>query len=71
MTRYFFDVVAPKHKRYDYQGRLLKDPEHARECADLMALDLQVDPDCDCAGWSIQVRDAVGRHFASVPVRPI
>jgi hypothetical protein len=70
MKRYFFDVVRQQRKQYDYQGRLFERPEYAGQFAELMALDLGIEPDDEWSGWSICVHDVRGQHFLSVPVPP-
>jgi Domain of unknown function (DUF6894) len=66
MTRYFFDFVGRDRNQYDYHGRVFKTPEHARGFAELMALDLGIEPDTE---WvNIHVRDARGHLYFSVPV---
>jgi hypothetical protein len=43
-------------------------PEAARELAELMAMDLEVDEEENWAGWAISVRDSLGQQLFSVPV---
>ena len=69
MSRYFFDRVSGTRSEYDYQGRVLATPEKAFQLAELMALDLGVAEGTEWAGWTIDVRNALGKHFFSVPVR--
>ena len=69
MHKYFFDRVSGTRSEYDYQGRVLPTPEKAFQLAELMALDLGVGEGGDWSGWSIDVRNAVGQQFFSVPVR--
>jgi hypothetical protein len=35
----------------------------------LLALDLEMNVDGQWSGWAVEVRDARGRQFCSVPVR--
>ena len=69
MSRYFFDRVSGTRSEYDYQGRVLATPEKAYQLAELMALDLGVAEGTEWAGWTIDVRNALGNQFFSVPVR--
>ena len=69
MSRYFFDRVSGSRSEYDYQGRVLPTPEKAFQLAELMALDLGVADGDQWTGWTIDVRNALGKQFFSVPVR--
>ncbi len=68
MTRYFFDLVSEQTSQYDYRGRDFWDLESARHLAELMAIDLAVEPDGTWHGWSVKVMSARGQHFFSIPV---
>jgi hypothetical protein len=70
MKRYFFDLVGQQRSEYDYRGRVFSDSENAQQLAELMALDLGIEPEGEWSGWSIAVRNAQGQQFFSVPVRP-
>ena len=69
MGQYFFDRVSQGRAEYDYQGRAFGSPEKARELAELIALDLEIEPDGRWSGWSIDVRNALGERFFTIPVR--
>jgi uncharacterized protein DUF6894 len=69
MRRYFFDFVGQKRCAYDYNGRDLPTPENAYDLAELIALDLGIEEDDEWTGWSVNVRNAEGREFFSVPVQ--
>ncbi len=69
MTKYFFDLADQQSCAYDYQGRTLPGPEQALRYAELLAIDLEMNPDGQWSGWMVNVRDARGRQFCSVPVR--
>jgi hypothetical protein len=69
MKQYFFDRVCSTKSEYDYHGRALPTPEKARQFAELIALDLGIEPEGTWSGWSIDVRNAVGQRFFSIPVR--
>jgi uncharacterized protein DUF6894 len=69
MTKYFFDVAGQHSCAYDYQGRTMAGLEQALRYAELLAIDLEMNPDGEWSGWAVNVRDARGRQFCSVPVR--
>ena len=71
MIRYFFDLVGQQHSEYDYRGRVFSDLENAQQLAELMVLDLGIEPDGEWSGWTIAVRNAQGRQVLSVPVEPV
>lgn len=69
MRRYFFDVVGPDRSEYDYSGRDMPTPEKACGLAELIALDLALEPEEPWYGWTINVRSAEGHEFFSIPVQ--
>jgi uncharacterized protein DUF6894 len=69
MKRYFFDVKARSVIHYDFRGSDFAAPEQARQQAELIALDVECTEGEECGGGEIQVRDIVGKHLFSVPVR--
>jgi hypothetical protein len=69
MYKYFFDLVGPHCCEYDYKGAFFSAPEQALPYAELLALDLEIDMDGQWSGWTVQVCDAQGHEFCSVPVR--
>jgi hypothetical protein len=69
MTRYFFDRIGQGRSEYDYQGCFFASPDKAKQLAELMAIDLEIEPDGKWCGWSIDVRDPKGEKFFSIPVR--
>jgi hypothetical protein len=68
MGKYFFDRVGHCRLEYDYKGRMLSTPEKAHQLAELIALDLGIEPEGNWRGWTIDVRNALGQRFFSVPV---
>jgi hypothetical protein len=68
MTRYFFDVTEQTGVRYDYSGRTLPSLDHARELAELIAIDLGCR---EVPGTSVLVRDATGQQLITVDVQPL
>lgn len=69
MTRYFFDRVTSQRSEYDYSGKMLESLERARQLAELIAMDLSMEPDDEWSGWSVNVRRPDGLQLFSVPVR--
>jgi hypothetical protein len=69
MSKYFFDRVGRERTEYDYHGRVFPGPDKARELAELIALDLEIEPDGRWLGWCIDVRNAYGEQFCKIPVR--
>ena len=69
MKRYFFDVVGKCRSEYDYRGREFPSPEKAFQLAELIALDLEISPQGEWAGYTVNVRDSYGRQFFSTRVR--
>jgi len=69
MGKYFFDRVGEGRAEYDYHGHALPTPEKARELAELMACDLEIESDGRWFGWAIDVRNAYGERFFTIPVR--
>ena len=68
MTTYFFDRVGKSRSEYDYKGRAFQTPEKARQLAELIALDLGIEPDGSWNGWRVDVLDVRGKRFFSIPV---
>ena len=68
MTRYFFDYTTKGKSLYDYRGDSFLTSQGACEFAEVIALDLKHSPDGDWLGWSIEVRNAEGQKFLSLPV---
>ena len=71
MKRYFFDLVTKQRSEFDYSGRELPTPDKAFRLAELIALDLALEPEEPWLGWSVKVRSEDGREFFSVPVEPL
>ena len=69
MSKYFFDRVSSDRAEYDYHGRALATPENARQLAELIALDLEIETDGRWSGWSVDVRNVYGERFFTIPVR--
>jgi Domain of unknown function (DUF6894) len=69
MKRYFFDLVCGERSQYDYRGIVYPDQETARQLAELMALDLGIQPDSAWSGWSVDVYNVHGERCFSIPVK--
>jgi hypothetical protein len=70
MAKYFFDRVSRERSEYDYHGRMFPTPESARQLAELIALDLAIESDGRWLGWTVNVCNAHGEKFFSIPVQP-
>jgi hypothetical protein len=71
MNKYYFDLVGQHRSEYDYRGSVFSQPENAFRMAELMALDLGINPDGAWSGWAVKVRNAQGKQFFSVPVEAL
>lgn len=68
MQLFFFDIVNPKCRSYDYRGRKLSRPEDAADVAELIAMDLGCSETDDWIGSQVQVRTAAGEMLFFAPV---
>ena len=68
-NRYFFDRVSRQRSEYDYRGHELPNLEKALQLAELIALDLGLGDGSEWTGWTVDVRNAHGQIFFSIPVR--
>ena len=66
--KYFFDRVGKDRAEYDYKGHAFQTPEKARQMAELIALDLGIEPEGSWSGWHVEVLDVRGKRFFSIPV---
>ena len=69
MIRFFFDYTSNDRSLYDYRGEDFFSPEAAIEFAQTTAQVLTNSLSGDWVGWSIEVRNADGKKFLSLPVR--
>ena len=69
MIRFFFDYTSNDRSLYDYRGEDFLSPEAAIEFAQTTAQVLTNSLSGDWVGWSIEVRNADGKKFLSLPVR--
>jgi hypothetical protein len=67
-VRYFFDVKIKDAVEHDYQGMFLPSLEHAQQTAELIAMDLGCTRLDGSFGMEVQIRNAVGKLLAFVPV---
>jgi hypothetical protein len=68
MTRFFFDVKSGSTIEHDYKGGWFPSVEQASQMADLVAMDLGCTRSAGPFDTEVQVRDAAGTLFCSVPV---
>jgi hypothetical protein len=69
VIRFFFDYTSNDRSLYDYRGEDFLSPEAAIEFAQTTAQVLTNSLSGDWIGWSIEVRNADGKKFLSLPVR--
>jgi hypothetical protein len=69
MKRYFFDFVRDAQILHDHQGLYCAGPDVARERAELIAIDLELSPNGEWAGWMVCARDVEGNECFSTTVR--
>lgn len=67
--RFFFDILKPNARSYDYQGREFVRAEEAAHMAELIAADLGVSDTDDWTGSLVQVRNAANEMVFSIPVQ--
>lgn len=66
--RFFFDYRTRDRSLYDYRGDYFRTPQAAIEFARSIAEDLMHSLTEDWKGWSIEVRNAEGMKFLSLPI---
>jgi hypothetical protein len=66
--RFFIDYKREDQSLYDYQGDEFISSKDAFDFAEETAQSLKNKLDGDWIGWSVEVRDAGGRKYFSVPV---
>ena len=69
MMCFFFDYTSNDRSLYDYRGEYFLSPEAAIDFAQTTAQVLTNSLSGDWVGWSIEVRNADGKKFVSLPVR--
>jgi hypothetical protein len=68
VNRYFFDYTARDESLLDYRGHEFRTIQGAIEFAHEIAQDLNHSLSTKWIGWSVEVRNADGKKFISVPV---
>lgn len=66
--RFFFDYTTKGQSLYDFKGDEFHSPQGAIDFADAIAQDLQCSLSNHWLGWWIEVRNADGMKFVSLPV---
>jgi hypothetical protein len=66
--RFFFDYKAKHRSIYDYDGNTFRNSEDAYDFAKSTAQLLKNSLDGGWIGYSVEVRDAVGKKYFSIPV---
>ena len=66
--RFFFDYASKDQALYDYQGDEFPNPQGAIDFAQEIAQDLNHSLARDWLGWWVEVRNAEGVKFFSMPV---
>ena len=68
MMRFFFDYATEGQSLYDYRGQEFRTPQGAIEFADAIVQDMKHSLSDDWKGWRVDVRNAEGMKFFSLPV---
>jgi len=68
MTRYFFDLTTRGQSLYDYKGDEFLNPHGACQYAEVIALHLKCSLNDEWTSWSVEVRNAAGQKYLSLPV---
>jgi len=66
--RFFFDLKSEQHMVLDYSGEDFGHHEAAIDFAKAIADDMTHRVSNQWLGWSVEVLDAVGRQFISLPI---
>ena len=68
MTRFFFDIITGGQSLYDYEGDEFLNPHGACQYAEVIALHLKRSLNDEWIAWSVEVRNAAGQKYLSLPV---
>lgn len=68
MTHFYFDYTKHNRTIYDFEGAEFEDPYQAIEFAEAIARDLRGRSTGAWIGWSIEVLDAEGIKYHSLPI---
>jgi hypothetical protein len=69
MKHFFFDLTTTNQSLYDYRGDKFSSSQSAIEFAQETAHMLKHSLSDDWTGWSVEVRNAEGKKFLSLPVK--
>jgi len=69
--RFFFDYTTKDQSLRDYQGDEFLSSRDAFDFAETTAQNLKNNLNGDWIGWSVEVRDAEGTKYYSLPVMPV
>jgi hypothetical protein len=69
MKHFFFDLTTTDQSMYDYRGDAFSSSQSAIEFAQEAATLLKHSLSNDWTGWSLEVRNAEGKKFFSMPVK--
>ena len=71
MTRFFFDLVGPNHRSFDFHGRYFRNPKEAHDHAHMLNLDLSCTDNREWRDAKIEVRDVAGCHLFSLAITEV
>jgi hypothetical protein len=69
MKHFFFDLTTTDQSLYDYRGDAFSSSQSAVEFAQETVCMLKQSLSDDWNGWSLEVRNAEGKKFFSLPVK--
>jgi hypothetical protein len=68
--RFFFDYKTKDQSLHDYKGDEFRSPQSAREYAEEIVQHLKHSLSGEWIGWRVEVHDASGAKYFSLPVDP-
>jgi hypothetical protein len=68
MTRFFFDMTTTEQSLFDYKGHEFGSPRSAHDFAEAIVHDLKTSLTTNWDGWSVEVLNAHGKKFFSLPI---
>jgi two-component system, chemotaxis family, chemotaxis protein CheY len=69
--RFFFDYTSPDRSLLDYRGDEFLSPDDALDFAESTTQTMKSDLNGDWIGWSVEVRNAEGIKYFTLPVEPV
>jgi hypothetical protein len=66
--RFFFDYMTKDQSLHDYKGDEFRNPQSALQYAEEIAQHLKHSISGEWIGWRVEVRDAEGAKYFSLPV---